>query len=76
MIEIASLWRSQTQEFEVTAAWTQGGERWVQYQNLTTGQNHSCLEPAFLERFQEIVNDSRTRPKHRGTPTLKYASKA
>lgn len=63
-VRVNQLWRSLDHEFQVTAAWTQGTERWVQYKNLATGQTHSCLEPAFLVRFTEVTNDDRSRKTH------------
>jgi len=34
-------------------------ELWVYYNNIKTGQRHSCLLEAFSQRFSPLLNESR-----------------
>jgi hypothetical protein len=53
------LWQSPNQtEFYVDDVRDVDGERWIYYTNTFTKQTYSCLELAFIERFQPILNRS------------------
>jgi hypothetical protein len=42
--------------FELLETWTQDDDTWVKYQNAKTGQEYSCREEAFLNRFYIILD--------------------
>lgn len=45
-------------EFYVDDVREVDGEKWIHYTNTFTQQTYSCLEPAFLARFNPVVNRS------------------
>lgn len=57
MIKLDSIWRSSdsTEFVVISVTECQDGHTWVHYRNAQ-GQEFSCYEESFLQRFTENVN--------------------
>jgi hypothetical protein len=60
MIKTGSIWKDGFGlYFKVTAVASTGDETWIVYTKIgDPTSSYSCLEPAFLQRFNEHVNGS------------------
>lgn len=50
-IKTGSRWTAGSRKFLVTKTNMTGSDSWIFYKNVETGQEYSCLEQAFLNRF-------------------------
>ena len=58
-VERHQLWSAGNRtEFYVDDVREIDGETWIYYTNTFTHQTHSCLEPAFKQRFTPVLNRS------------------
>lgn len=55
MIKVGSVWAAGDREFTVLAVVELDGHTWVHYRDQK-GQEYSCYEGAFTERFTECKN--------------------
>lgn len=56
-MRIGSKWDGNNNIFEIKNVTFIDGQTWIFYNNVSTGQQYSCLKEAFLQRFREIINN-------------------
>jgi hypothetical protein len=55
-VEKHQVWTSNQDEFVVLQVIDLNGQTWVHYRNMKTGQEHSCYEESFEQRFTPALN--------------------
>lgn len=57
-MKVGSKWGTiDGKEFRVTDIKEVDNQIWIYYNNILTKQEYSCLKEAFINRFNEIVNN-------------------
>jgi hypothetical protein len=57
-VKVGSIWTTAERlEFKVNDVKNVEDQIWIHYSKLSTAQEYSCLQEAFVSRFQEKVNN-------------------
>lgn len=56
IMQVGTIWEAGSKEFIIEETKIVNDEYWVFYKNIKTEQRYSCLQGAFLSRFNLVIN--------------------